>query len=149
MPESKEAPATVSLSSSPREPGGGASRFNYAKLKRHHPKYKRQRTGFAGGVAGVGEAAVGGGAGRPTSTDSRGQYDRYKEEDNENTGAGGFGCENDKEVRHLFIYYYYLWNERLVRRLLIPRPLVGGLCARSLASLYYLFWAILTDKLIL
>ncbi|KAK0094225.1 hypothetical protein PV326_011535, partial [Microctonus aethiopoides] len=72
------APATVSLSSPPRETG--AARFNYTKLKRHHPKYKRQRTTFEP---------------RATSTDSR-HYDKYKEEDN-NEGGGGFGRENDKE----------------------------------------------------
>lgn len=79
VPESREAPATVSLSSPPRETG--AARFNYTKLKRHHPKYKRQRTTFEP---------------RATSTDSR-HYDKYKEEDN-NEGGGGFGRENDKEV---------------------------------------------------
>ncbi|XP_034938634.1 protein bric-a-brac 2 isoform X2 [Chelonus insularis] len=77
VPESKEAPATVSLSSSPRE--SAASRFNYTKLKRHHPKYKRPRTTFEP---------------RATSTDSR-HYDRYKEE--ENNDSRGFNCENDKE----------------------------------------------------
>ncbi|XP_044580818.1 longitudinals lacking protein, isoforms H/M/V-like isoform X1 [Cotesia glomerata] len=86
VPESKEAPATVSLSSSPREPGG-ASRFNYTKLKRHHPKYKRQRTSLGAGGGSAGDSA----AGRPTSTD------RYKEEENENNSKAGFGCENDKE----------------------------------------------------
>lgn len=65
VPESRDGPPSVSLSSPPREPG--TPRINFTKLKRHHPRYKRPRTTF-----------------EPRATDSR-HYDRYKEEEsNEN-----------------------------------------------------------------
>ncbi|CAL7939917.1 unnamed protein product [Xylocopa violacea] len=65
VPETKDGPPSVSLSSPPREPG--TPRINFTKLKRHHPRYKRPRTTF-----------------EPRATDSR-HYDRYKEEEsNEN-----------------------------------------------------------------
>ncbi|XP_076621219.1 pipsqueak isoform X2 [Colletes latitarsis] len=61
VPESRDGPPSVSLSSPPREPG--TPRINFTKLKRHHPRYKRARTTF-----------------EPRATDSR-HYDRYKEEE--------------------------------------------------------------------
>lgn len=65
VPETRDGPPSVSLSSPPREPG--TPRINFTKLKRHHPRYKRPRTTF-----------------EPRATDSR-HYDRYKEEEsNEN-----------------------------------------------------------------
>ena len=65
VPESRDGPPSVSLSSPPREPG--TPRINFTKLKRHHQRYKRPRTTF-----------------EPRATDSR-HYDRYKEEEsNEN-----------------------------------------------------------------
>ncbi|XP_076682675.1 pipsqueak isoform X2 [Andrena cerasifolii] len=65
VPESRDGPPSVSLSSPSREPG--TPRINFTKLKRHHPRYKRARTTF-----------------EPRATDSR-HYDRYKEEEsNEN-----------------------------------------------------------------
>ncbi|XP_076753687.1 pipsqueak isoform X3 [Xylocopa sonorina] len=64
VPETKDGPPSVSLSSPPREPG--TARINCTKVKRH-PRYKRPRTTF-----------------EPRATDSR-HYDRYKEEEsNEN-----------------------------------------------------------------
>lgn len=46
VPESREGPATVSLSSPPPPRDSAATpRLNYSKLKRH-PKYKRPRTSF-------------------------------------------------------------------------------------------------------
>ncbi|XP_014607767.1 PREDICTED: broad-complex core protein isoforms 1/2/3/4/5 isoform X4 [Polistes canadensis] len=61
VPESKDGPPSVSLSSPPREPG--SQRFNFTRLKRPYPRYKRTRTSF-----------------EPRATDSR-HYDRYKEEE--------------------------------------------------------------------
>ncbi|KAI4487899.1 hypothetical protein M0802_011718 [Mischocyttarus mexicanus] len=61
VPESKDGPPSVSLSSPPREPG--SQRFNFTRLKRPYPRYKRARTSF-----------------EPRATDSR-HYDRYKEEE--------------------------------------------------------------------
>ncbi|XP_026672943.1 uncharacterized protein LOC108629282 isoform X2 [Ceratina calcarata] len=61
VPETRDGPPSVSLSSPPREPG--TPRINFTKLKRHHPRYKRPRTAF-----------------EPRATDSR-HYDRYKEEE--------------------------------------------------------------------
>lgn len=61
VPETRDGPPSVSLSSPPREPG--TPRINFTKLKRHHPRYKRARTTF-----------------EPRATDSR-HYDRYKEEE--------------------------------------------------------------------
>ncbi|XP_043465488.1 protein bric-a-brac 2 isoform X3 [Leptopilina heterotoma] len=71
VPESREGPPSVSLSSPPRE--SSTTRLNYTKLKRHHPRYKRPRTTF-----------------ETRNSDSRHQ-DLYKEEDAE----GDF--ERDKE----------------------------------------------------
>ncbi|XP_066584393.1 sex determination protein fruitless isoform X2 [Prorops nasuta] len=62
VPESREGPPSVSLSSPPRD--STTPRINFSKLKRHHPRYKRARTSF-----------------EPRATDSR-HYDRYKEEEN-------------------------------------------------------------------
>ncbi|XP_033207469.1 protein bric-a-brac 2-like isoform X2 [Belonocnema kinseyi] len=71
VPESREGPPSVSLSSPPRE--SGTTRLNYTKLKRHHPRYKRPRTTF-----------------EARNSDSR-HHDLYKEEGTE----GDF--ERDKE----------------------------------------------------
>lgn len=75
VPESKDGPPSVSLSSPPREPG--TPRLNFTRLKRHHPRYKRARTSF-----------------EPRATDSR-HYDRYKEEET----SDSYG-RNNKEVGH-------------------------------------------------
>lgn len=61
VPESRDGPPSVSLSSPPRE--SGTPRLNYTKLKKHHPRYKRARTTF-----------------EPRATDPR-HYERYKEEE--------------------------------------------------------------------
>ena len=79
VPESREGPPSVSLSSPPPR-DSATTRLNYTKLKRHHPRYKRQRTTFEP---------------RATSTDSR-HYDKYKEEEN---NVEGLGRDNNKEVR--------------------------------------------------
>ncbi|XP_031787171.1 protein bric-a-brac 2 isoform X2 [Nasonia vitripennis] len=46
VPESREGPS-VSLSSPPRD--SSTPRLNFAKLKRHHPRYKRPRTNYESG----------------------------------------------------------------------------------------------------
>lgn len=67
VPENRDGPPPVSLSSPPRE--SGTPRLNYTKLKKHHQRYKRPRIE------------------RPTfeqrATDPR-HYDRYKEEEANN-----------------------------------------------------------------
>ncbi|XP_043284426.1 protein bric-a-brac 2 isoform X2 [Venturia canescens] len=78
VPESREGPPSVSLSSPPPR-DSTATRLNYTKLKRHHPRYKRQRTCFEP---------------RETSADSR-NYDKYKEEEEHN--IEGLGRDNNKE----------------------------------------------------
>jgi hypothetical protein len=47
VPESREGPS-VSLSSPPRD--SSTPRINFAKLKRHHPRYKRPRTTYEGSL---------------------------------------------------------------------------------------------------
>lgn len=79
VPENREGPPSVSLSSPPREPG--TPRLNFTKLKRHHPRYKKARTTF-----------------EPRATDSR-HYDRYKEED----VPENYSLDN-KEVKRHFNY---------------------------------------------
>ncbi|XP_024937182.1 protein bric-a-brac 1 isoform X2 [Cephus cinctus] len=69
VPESKDGPPSVSLSSPGIEPG--TPRLNYTKLKRHHPRYKRPRF--------------------EPRTDSR-HYEQYKEEE----ATEAFG-RDDKE----------------------------------------------------
>ncbi|XP_018352805.1 PREDICTED: protein bric-a-brac 2 isoform X1 [Trachymyrmex septentrionalis] len=64
VPENRDGPPPVSLSSPPRE--SGTPRLNYTKLKKHHQRYKRpriERPTF-----------------EPRPTDPR-HYDRYKEEE--------------------------------------------------------------------
>jgi len=64
VPENRDVPPPVSLSSPPRE--SGTPRLNYTKLKKHHQRYKRpriERPTF-----------------EPRPTDPR-HYDRYKEEE--------------------------------------------------------------------
>ncbi|EZA51273.1 hypothetical protein X777_09950 [Ooceraea biroi] len=67
VPENRDGPPPVSLSSPPRE--SGTPRLNYTKLKKHHQRYKRSRIE------------------RPTfeprATDPR-HYERYKEEEGNN-----------------------------------------------------------------
>ncbi|KAF7388385.1 hypothetical protein HZH68_012327 [Vespula germanica] len=75
VPESKDGPPSVSLSSPPREPG--TPRLNFTRLKRHHPRYKRARTSF-----------------EPRATDSR-HYDRYKEEET----SDSYGRNNKENHR--------------------------------------------------
>ncbi|XP_012261976.1 protein bric-a-brac 2 isoform X3 [Athalia rosae] len=71
VPESREGPPSVSLSSPPRDRDSVTPRLNYTKLRRqHHPKYKRPRF--------------------DVRSDSR-LFDKYKEEE-----AEGFG-RDDKE----------------------------------------------------
>ncbi|XP_076287905.1 pipsqueak isoform X3 [Lasioglossum baleicum] len=72
VPESRDGPPSVSLSSPPREPG--TPRINFSKLKR---RYKRARTTF-----------------EPRATDSR-HYDRYKEEESN----GNYNPENKENHR--------------------------------------------------
>ncbi|XP_051168425.1 protein bric-a-brac 1 isoform X3 [Leptopilina boulardi] len=86
VPESREGPPSVSLSSPPRE--SSTTRLNYTKLKRHHPRYKRPRTTF-----------------ETRNSDSRHQ-DLYKEEDAE----GDF--ERDKETRKLNLDRMFPQNHR-------------------------------------
>ncbi|KAL0132381.1 hypothetical protein PUN28_000274 [Cardiocondyla obscurior] len=64
VPENRDCPPPVSLSSPPRE--SGTPRLNYTKLKKHHQRYKRPRTERS--------------TFEPRATDSR-HYDRYKEEE--------------------------------------------------------------------
>ncbi|XP_018394727.1 PREDICTED: protein bric-a-brac 2 isoform X1 [Cyphomyrmex costatus] len=64
VPENRDGPPPVSLSSPPRE--SGTPRLNYTKLKKHHQRYKKprlERPTF-----------------EPRPTDPR-HYDRYKEEE--------------------------------------------------------------------
>ncbi|XP_070149779.1 pipsqueak isoform X5 [Polyergus mexicanus] len=64
VPENRDGPPPVSLSSPPRE--SGTPRLNYTKLKKHHQRYKRpriERPTF-----------------EPRATDPR-HYERYKEEE--------------------------------------------------------------------
>lgn len=76
VPESKEGPPSVSLSSPPRDRDSGTPRLNYTKLRRqHHPRYKRPRF--------------------EARSDSR-IFEKYKEEDNEGL------CRDDKEVSRSF-----------------------------------------------
>jgi len=79
VPENRDGPPPVSLSSPPRE--STTPRLNYTKLKKHHQRYKRSRIE------------------RPTfeprATDPR-HYERYKEEDENN----GYSRDN-KEVTAL------------------------------------------------
>ncbi|XP_036145731.1 protein bric-a-brac 2 isoform X2 [Monomorium pharaonis] len=63
VPENRDGPPPVSLSSPPRE--SGTPRLNYTKLKKHHQRYKRPR---------IERPAF-----ESRSTDPR-HYDRYKEE---------------------------------------------------------------------
>lgn len=64
VPENRDGPQPVSLSSPPRE--SGTPRLNYTKLKKHHQRYKRPR---------IERPAF-----EPRPTDPR-HYDRYKEEE--------------------------------------------------------------------
>lgn len=86
VPESREGPPSVSLSSPPPR-DTGTTRLNFTKLKRHHPRYKRPRTTFEP---------------RATSTDSR-HYDKYKEEEHD---IEGLGRDNNKEVCHKIIHSF-------------------------------------------
>ncbi|XP_024874889.1 pipsqueak isoform X1 [Temnothorax americanus] len=67
VPENRDGPPPVSLSSPPRE--SGTPRLNYTKLKKHHQRYKRPR---------IERPAF-----EPRATDPR-HYDRYKEEEANN-----------------------------------------------------------------
>ncbi|XP_067204410.1 protein bric-a-brac 2 isoform X2 [Linepithema humile] len=64
VPENRDGPPPVSLSSPPRD--SGTPRLNYTKLKKHHQRYKRPR---------IERPAF-----EPRATDPR-HYERYKEEE--------------------------------------------------------------------
>lgn len=115
VPESREGSASVSLSSPPpinhinnnnnnnnnnhqssRDHQNSSSRLNFTKLKRHHSKYKRQRTTLDT---------------KSSSTDTK-NFDKYKEEEKneqDNTSNFNFIREN-KEVIFISPILFFLKN---------------------------------------
>lgn len=93
VPENRDGPPPVSLSSPPRE--SGTPRLNYTKLKKHHQRYKRpriERPTF-----------------EPRATDPR-HYDRYKEEEANDYSRDNKEVTSPRSERHS----YKLFNPRLL-----------------------------------